>query len=212
MDFNQYVAQMKAEVTSIEASQKFWIQHEFYPAVASRDIEEMEADIREEEGMQGFRVANPIRDFYQSANGFRFSWKYLKHTDSERVTVANTHISLLSEIYEPEDEEGKSRKLLYENRRLFDRNGPENHVYMKFDEGQDEPRLYYFHAASERYHLLSLDFVGYMERLREARAMSPWQQFFIDDKDFKIDEQRAEQFFQDLALLFPDADASKFRV
>lgn len=211
MNFQTYVATLRERVRRLEAAPKMRVKYEFYPAVAPTDFDEMEADFRREEGMEDFRVWRPIREFYEATNGFYLTWKYLGHKDGERITAGNTEVSLRSGVYEPEEEEGRPRKLLYENHRLFDVVDEEEQVFLKFTKGREEPELFYYLDSAETYYPLALDFQKYMNLLSEARAMYPWQQFFVEDKTFPRDERRAEQFFADLELLFPDADAKKFR-
>ena len=210
MDFKKYLKDLKAKIEAIEASPQFKSQSEFFDPIAAKNIAQMESEIAGEEGMAGFALAKPVRDFYRLADGFKFAWQYKGHADKTRVTTGLATISTLYEIFDPDEEMGQSHAQLYEKYRLFDWTGKNEQVYMKFTRGSNEPALFYFTKETKKYYPLSLDFTAYMSLLGEVRGLYPWQKFFVADRKVRIDEKRAERFVSDLRLLFPDADASRF--
>lgn len=210
MNFKKYLKDLKSKIEAVESSPQFKSQSEFFDPIVPKNIDEMEAEIAGEEGMAGFALAKPIKDFYRAADGFKFAWQYKGHADKTRVTTGLATISTLYEIYDPDEEMGQPHAQLYEKYRLFDWTGKDEQVYMKFERGGNDPALFYFTRKTKGYHPLSLDFTTYMELLAEVRGLYPWQKFFVADPRVRVNEQRAERFLSDLRLLFPDADASRF--
>ncbi len=210
MDFKKYLKDLKSKVAAIEGSPRFKSQSEFFDPIVPGNIDEMESEIAGEEGMKGFALSKPIKEFYRAADGFKFAWQYKGHADKSRVTTGLATISTLYEIYDPDSEMGKPHGHLYEKYRLFDWTGKDEQVYMKFTKGSNEPAFFYFTRKTKSYHPLSLDFVTYMELLSEARGLYPWQKFFVADKKARMDEKSAERFISDLQLLFPDAEPGRF--
>lgn len=210
MNFKKYVKDLKARIGAIESSPEFKSQSEFFDPIVPRNIDEMEGEIAAEPGMEGFALSKPLKDFYRVADGFNFAWQYKGHADKSRVTTGMATISTLYEIYDPDAEMGQPHGQLYEQYRLFDWTGEDEQVYMKFTRGSNEPALFYFTRKTKKYYPLSLDFTAYMGLLSEARGLTPWQRFFVADKGVRIDARRAERFFSDLRLLFPDAEPGRF--
>ncbi len=188
------------------------VRYKVYPPVHPDDITEMEHDLSCADDMSGFHVADTVSQFYQVANGLRFVWVYHGYQVDGYEPVGNTNISLLSDIYEPTDSlnDPLPYTLLYEQYRLFDWTGDKEQVVMEFSRGKEEPELYYHCAEDNSYHRLALDITTYMDLLLQTRGLYPWQQFFVADDNFHVDEKRAQRFFVNLARLFPDVDATRF--
>lgn len=210
MNFRRYVADLKSKIKAIESSSLFKSQSEFPDPIVSGNINEMEAEIASEEGMSGFALPKPIKEFYRVSNGFQFAWQYKGHPDKSRVTTGLATISELYEIYDPDEELGRPHAWLYEKYRLFDWAGEGDQVYMKFSKGSNDPALFYFTERTKSYHPMSLDFTAYLGLLAQVRGLYPWRKFFVADKRVRIDAKRAERFIEDLRLLFPDADPTPF--
>lgn len=210
MDFEQYFNDMKSVIKNMEDSRKFELTYTIQRPALVEDIREMEDKISAEEGMERFRISTPIKKLYQAANGFRLRWTYIYLTDEDYITCGNTDISSIYAIFDPEDELGKPHKLLYKKYRLFDWIGDNNHVALKFLKEREEPKLYYYAKNTNSYYKMSIDFTEYLSLMLEARALYPWQEFFIADRNFKIDQHIAQKFLFDLELLFSDADLSRF--
>lgn len=212
MNFEQYVSNLKSKIEKMEASQEYELKYEIYPPAIAEDLQEMEDEILAEEGMEGFQIWHPLRQFYQVANGFKLSWQYLGNPEKNRITAGTARIALIYAIYDPEDEMGQPFNLLYRNYRLFDWIGVESHVSLKFYPGKPEPELYYYTKDTDSYHLMSVNFIEYMDLLLQTMGLYPWQEFFIADNEFTLEKNKADKFIADLEILFPDADIAKFRV
>jgi len=208
MNFEQYINTFKLIMQEMTTSQQYEINYNFYPG--SEEINIFEEIISEEHNLNGFRIWDTFKQFYQVTMGFEFTWVYRDRTNKKYLTMGSSNIQLIYEIYEPEEQIGGSFNL-YEGYRIIDRIQDENHIAVKFIEGREEPALYYYSLDTEMYHKMSLGFVEYMNLLLESRGLYQWQEFFIADTNFPINYDRANQFVADLELLFPDADSSKYR-
>jgi len=208
MDFEEYIKNLKLVIKEMEESQKYDLLYSISPP--TEDIEEMEDYILEELDVHEFHVWDTFKKFYKVTRGFTLRWTYRGLTDENYITTGNSSINTISAIYYPEEQIGRQFDL-YENYRIFDTIGEENHVAVKFVERREEPKFYYYDKRTESYYLMSLTFTEYLKSLQETRALYPWQQFFITDKNFTMDTNQAQKFIGDLELLFPDVDRSKFR-
>lgn len=210
MNFSKYVADLKKKIAAIESSPQFKSRSEFPDPIVSGNIDEMEAEIAGEEGMGGFALPRPVKEFYRESDGFQFSWQFTGRPDESRVTTGVAAVSRLYEIYDPDEHLGRPHAWLYEGYRLFDWAGEDEQVYMKFSKGGNDPALFYFTEGTKSYHPMSLDFTAYMGLLADVRGLYPWRKFFVEDKRVRVDAKRAERFVEDLRLLFPDADPTPF--
>ena len=75
---------------------------------------------------------------------------------------------------------------------------------------REEPRLYYYALKTKSYYKMSITFDEYLELLSQTMGLYYWQEFFIDDSNFRLKLNRAEQFLKDLELLFPEVDRTIF--
>jgi hypothetical protein len=210
MDYEKYVHDLTQQLQMMEHSDMFKAYPKRYLPVNTDDVEEMEKEIAEE--IEGFRIWEPIKRFFQHVvgAGFEWGWQYLGHTDPNRITCGTARISMIYQIYDPEDEIGQPFDLLYKNYRLLDRIGEESCVSLKFHKGKEEPYLYYYLKETDQYYPMSIGIIEYFELLLQTMGMYPWQEFFIADNDFKGDTQRQDQFLSDMELLFPQAETSLF--
>ena len=211
MDYADYVRKLRESAGGMQASARFHCHFTQRPGAHPDDVDDvddMEAEIAREEGMAGFSVPGDMKRFYTAANGFELGWQEVR-TDG-RVVAGSARLPIINAIYEPEEEMGQPRSLLYERPRLFDWTGEEDQVYMRFTRIVAEPRLFYRAQSTGREHALSLTFPEYLERLLEARAMYPWQRFFVSDPEIRLDTAARQAFVQDLQRLFPETDASRF--
>jgi hypothetical protein len=210
MDFTAYVRKLEAIAGKMQSSERFHIHFTLRPPAHPEDVADMEAELAEEEGMEGFSIPAELKQFYTAANGFELGWQEVRSGD-ERIVAGSARLPIINAIYEPEDEAGQPRTLLYQRYRLFDWTGEEDQVYMKFTPGAAEPRLFYHARETGEYHELALGFTEYLELLLEARAMYPWQRLFVKDDALRLDGSARETFMAEVKRLFPDADTSRFR-
>lgn len=210
MDFQTYIHNLREKIIALEESNQFLLKYRINPPAFEEDIQDMEEEISTEENMEDFKVWEPIRQFYQVANGFELSWQYLGHEDESRITCGSAKIPVINAIFEPEEKIGQPFSLIYQETRLFDWIGTESNVNLKFSSQKKSPDLLYFTSRTKSCHLLSIEFPEYLNFLLQTRGLYPWQEFFIDDENFKRDPGEAQQFLSDLELLFPDVDKSNF--
>ncbi|MDM8540605.1 hypothetical protein QUF90_05910 [Desulfococcaceae bacterium HSG9] len=55
---------------------------------------------------------------------------------------------------------------------------------------------------------MSINIKEYLNLAKETAGLYPWQEFFIADKKFSIEQEQEENFKEDLELLFPETDIS----
>jgi hypothetical protein len=214
MDFEQYIKKMNSTLGQMEASGQYDISYTIFPPnIYMDDFEEI---IRDELGIDGFHFWQPFKEFYKVASRFTFSWEYRHRTTYEYQTWGASNLTIISLIYEPEEQIGEEFNL-YEGYRVFDYVAGEqywldgNYVAVHFVEGREEPDFYYYSCDTEMYHKMSIGFLEYMSLLLDCRGLYGWQDFFLLDENFPVKYDRANQFLADLELLFPDADSSKYR-
>ncbi len=188
------------------------------PAVWPEDPEDIERELASEPGMGKVHILDEIRGFYQVANGFSLYWVDETNADTDRKAVASglAYLKHLSYLYEPAERQERERRAipyssLYEDYRTFDGIDGEHQVVLRFYRDRQEPEFYYHVQKTDAYHLMTLDFAGYMDLLLESRGLLFWQEFFVADPDARIAPDWADWFHSNLARLFPDADASRFR-
>lgn len=180
------------------------------------------------EGMEDFKVWEPFKKFYQAAGWINFGWVYLgEHSNPLQNPCGASKIYKLIDVYDPEEiyyfsenrsvyvpqQERMNQPLkLYNEYRIFDRIAieEETHVAIKFLRNQEAPIFYYYTLKNNSYYRMSVGFEEYLELLLQTMGLGPWQEFFIDDRNFSIDRAEAEQFLEDLELLFPEVDRTIF--
>jgi len=211
-DYTAYVKTLSASVEEMRQTPPFEVlKWRASPPMKESSIVDMETYISQHQGLPGFHVLPAMRPFYRVANGFRLNWVYWKPSPvTNNPPNGKAALPVLSALYAPVDEE--ERDLAYdEGYRVFDSINASEEVVLKFQRGVDEPAFFFHHIPSDSYHPLALDFPTYMDLLLQTRALYPWQHFFITSPGSRIDDRTREGFFDDLARLFPDADASRFR-
>ncbi|AFZ26461.1 hypothetical protein Cylst_4370 [Cylindrospermum stagnale PCC 7417] len=212
MNFEQYIQKMQLIFREMEVSEQYDLSYEI--SRPATDIGEFEEIIAEEHGIDGFHIWEPFKKFYQVTSGFTFRWRYLNSTNENYSTNGMANINLIFLIYEPE-EQISGEFNLFAGYRILDFIGDEelekdNYVAVKFFDDRDEPDLYYYSIDTDSYYKMSIGFEEYMNLLLECRALYPWQELFISDKNFILDSNRIQQFLADIIFLFPDIDISKF--
>jgi hypothetical protein len=214
MDFEQYIKKMNSTLGQMEASGQYDISYTIFPPEIYMD--DFEEFIRDELGIEGFHFWQAFKEFYKVTFRFTFRWSYRHRTNYGHSKWGASNISIISLIYEPEEQIGEEFNL-YEGYRVFDFvEGEEywldgNYVAVHFVEGREEPDFYYYSCDTEMYHKMSIGFLEYMSLLLACRGLYGWQYFFLLDENFPVEYDRANQFLADLELLFPDADSSKYR-
>ena len=231
MNYKKYVEQLKAQLLNIEASPQYDLVH--CDIGREQTIEEILDDTEEfistqYEGMEDFKVWEPFKEFYQHASWINFGWIYLgQHSNSFQNPCGASNIYSVLSVYDPFDvyipQENRTiyvpqnQRLnqpfkLYNEYRVFDRIAIENetHIAVKFLRKQELPIFYYYIFKTKSYYKMSIGFDEYLELLLQTRGLGPWQEFFIDDSNFRLDLARAEQFLEDLELLFPEVDRTIF--
>ena len=216
MNFKKYLETLSKKIEEMESSGEFEIKYRIYPPAFVEDIEEMEKEISEEKGMENFKVWNTFKNFYLVTGGFYFGWRYAKYPegnpDPDKITTGTTDISVIYSIYDPENEIGQPFKQLYEKYRLFDWIGEDSQVFFKFDRDIQKPKLYYYNRDyGDKYYLMSIGFVEYMEILIELMGLYTWQECFIQDSSFVRNKNQERLFSSGLKMLFPNTDISKFQ-
>ncbi|NES86851.1 MAG: hypothetical protein F6K10_38995 [Moorea sp. SIO2B7] len=217
MNFKQFIDTLSKKINEMESLEKFDIKYRIYPPSFLEDIKEMETEISEEEGMENFQVWNIFKDFYLVTGGFYIGWRYAEYPegnpDTDKITTGATDIPVIYSIYDPEDEIGQPFKQLYEKYRLFDRISEDSQVFLKFDRAQQEPKLYYYNRDyGDKYYLMSIGFVEYMEILIQVMGLYTWQEFFIQDSSFIIDNIQRKRFLLGLETFFPNVNISNFQI
>jgi hypothetical protein len=169
---------MEATLEKMEASGQYDISYIIYPPMT--DIEDFEEIIREEHGIDGFHVWLPLKEFYQVTMSVTFTWVYRHRTNECYFTSGVSNLSLISVIYEPE-EQITGEFNLYKGYKIFDFVGGNkyvldgNYVAVQFVEGREEPDFYYDSFDTEMYYKMSIDFGEYMNLLLKCRGLYMWQ-------------------------------------
>ncbi len=218
MDGAAYMATWRERIAAMEQSGEFEIRFEPDPGMWHEDPEDIEEELIAEPGMGVVRIPDDMRSFYLAANGFYLYWVSDTDaaTDMKATAQGYAHLAHLAHLYEPVDRLAKEPgpipySSLYEDYRVFDWIGSGNVVALRFYRDRQDPEFYYHVQKTDAYHLMTLDFAGYMDLLLESRGLLFWQEFFITDPDARIAPDWAEWFHANLARLFPDADASRFQ-
>ncbi len=211
LNFNDYAEHFKHLNNNFENSGNFDVVFKIYPKPYEDDIQELEDEIKAEQGMENFRKAESLRQFYFSSQRPHLSWQYVGHNDKQRITCGVVRIASIYQIYDPDEELGQPFRLIYQKYRLFDWLGENHQVYLKFAENVSEPELYYYSGDTDKSYRMSLNVSEYLHLAKETAGLFPWQEFFITDNNFKMEKEHARKFLDDLELLFPKADVSKFR-
>jgi len=232
MNYHKYIEQLKKQLLDIQASPQYYLVHCDIARPYTREevLEDTEGFISSEyEGMENFKVWESFKDFYQQAAGWiNFGWVYLgQHSNPFQNPSGGSNIYTLVNVYDPDEiyipEENRSIYItieerlsqpfkLYNEYKIFDRIAIENetHVAVKFLRNQEAPIFYYYILETKSYYRMSIGFDEYLELLLQTRGLSPWQEFFIDDINFRLDRACGEQFLKDLELLFPEIDRTIF--
>ena len=230
INYQQYIEQLKTKVFKFSASEQYELL--FYdigkPQTLKTILEYEDFLVTECEVIEDFKIWEPFKKFYQSAMWINFRWIYLEqdpnslHTPYGASSIHSIHaVYEPGEIYIPEenrsvysvDEDWVEQPFkLYGEYRIFDRitMKNENHVAVKFSFDREAPKFYYYSFETKSYYRMSIGFDEYLDLLLQTRGLRPWQEFFIDDSNFKIDLARAEQFLNDLKQLFPEVDKTIF--
>jgi len=219
MDGAAYMARWRERIAAMERSGKYEIRWKPNGGSQPGDPEDIEHELVSEPGMSVVRIPDDFRSFYIAANGFYLYWvsEVKADTDMKSIARGQALIAHLSQLYEPVDrlERGEPGPIpynsLYEDYRVLDYIAGEDQVVLRFCRERQDPDFYYYVQGTQTYHRLSLDFASYMDLLVESRGLRRWQQFFIADPQARIAPDWAEWFHANLARLFPDADASRFR-
>jgi hypothetical protein len=209
MDLLEYKKKLTALFTALESNPRFRVVSKLREPYSEQELEEFEGFVTAQAGPEA-RVLPYFRDFYSVMNGFRLQWQYLGPEPLENTT-ASTQIAMLAQVYLPEDATQEVLRRIYDEPRVFDLIGPDDHVSIQLHRDHSKPQLLYFADVTQRYHELSLDAQGYLAMVLEARAMYRWQHFFVGDPDFPLSKEMAETFRHDLHFLFPEADLSLFK-
>jgi len=210
-DYTTYVETLRAHVEHIRHTPPFEILNwRPFKLMREASIQQMEEYIAEHQNIPGFHVLPAMRPFYHVIGGWELSWVYREPSPlTGDPPSGQSFLSGPSTLYAPVD--WAERDVPYdEGYRLFDWIDTTEEVVLKFQRGVDEPAFYLHHVPSDTYHPLALDFPTYMDLLLQTRALYPWQQFFVTTPGFRINEASERSFFDNLARLFPDADASRF--
>jgi hypothetical protein len=230
MNYQQYIEQLKTKILEFSASPQYELL--FYdigkPQTMETILEEEDFLATECEVIEDFKIWEPFKKFYQSAMWINFIWRYLgQDPNSLHIPYGASSIHSINSVYEageiyipeenrtiyrPDDEWVEQPFKLYGEYRIFDRitMENENHVAVKFSFDRESPKFYYYTFTTKSYYKMSISFDEYLELLLQTRGLKPWQEFFIDDSNFKLDPIRGEQFLRDLELLFPEVDRTIF--
>jgi hypothetical protein len=231
MNYQNYVEQLKTQLLKIQDSPLYDLVHCEIgrPQTIEEILEDTEEFISTQyDGMEEFQVWEPFKNFYQYASWIDFGWIYLgQHSNSFHNPCGASNIYSVLSIYEPfevyipeenrtiyvsELERANQPFKLYDEYRVFDRiaREEETHVAVKFLKNQEKPIFYYYTFPTNSYYRMSICFDEYLELLLQTMGLGPWQELFIDDTNFRIDIAYAEQFIEDLELLFPEVDRTIF--
>jgi hypothetical protein len=210
MDWQGYRKRLESLGSALTTNSQFRAVFEAYEPFSDTDFEDLTNDIIDQGG-----ISSPIwpgfREFYRSLDGFRLQWQYLGQ-EAVGTRTGSVQIAMIPDIYLPEDAPADSVKRMFQEPRLLDLVGPDDHVALRLHEGGEAPDLLYFSDVSRQYYPLSLNFEAYLAMVLEARAMYRWQHFFISDPAFHLSKEQATAFRNSLTSLFPDADVAKFPV
>ena len=232
MNYHKYIEQLKKQLLNIQASPQYYlfncdISRPYAREEILEDIEEfMSIEYR---GMEDFKVWESFKEFYLAAGWINFGWVYLgQHSNPFQNPCGASNIYTLVDLYDPDEiympEENRTIDIfieekmnqqpfkLYNEYRIFDRIASENetHVAIKFLRNQEAPIFYYYILETKSYYKMSIGFDEYLKLLLQTRGLAPWQEFFIDDINYRFDLAYGEQFLKDLELLFPEVDRTIF--
>jgi hypothetical protein len=208
MDWNEYREKVEKLGKALSSDSRFRVETKVYIPFSHVDFDDLEEAMRDK-GLTGAAIWPSFRDFYSVANGFRLQWQYLGQ-NLKGITTGSAQIAMLQAIYLPEGAPADVINRIYQEPRILDDIGPDDHVAIQLRQSHEPPELLYFADITKKYHPLSLDFESYLLMLLEARAMYGWQQFFVSDPGFPLSEEGTKEFHSRLQVCFPDADVSKF--
>jgi len=231
MDWAGYVATLRMRVEEMDIARRYSIKFDLYKGTPAEDFMTIEEDLHAELGLEHVHILDELRGFYVVTRGFDLQWMSLVEgaarwqrvrrgdkvvnvsygRPSGRASIAN-----LSQLYTPLDREDAGERnvpysSIFEDYRTLDSLSGGDRVAVRFFPDRQDPALFYHRHDTDSYHPLALGFTTYMELLLEARALKGWQQFFIADPAYEVEPAWMEWFHANLARLFPDADASRFR-
>ena len=209
MNWNEYRARLAAVGTTLEKDSRYRSVIKIRNGYSEEELAQFESALTDEAGPE-IRLWPGFRNLYTVFNGFRFQWQYLGPEELATKT-ASAQIVALHDIYLPEDVSADVIKRIYDEPRIFDLVGPDDHVSICLHRDHQKPQLLYFSDATHRYHELSLDMEAYFEMLLQARAMYRWQHFFVSDPSFPVNAKTAAAFRHDLQLLFPETNVGLFK-
>jgi hypothetical protein len=231
MNYQKYVEQLKAQLLDIQASPQYELVgcDIARPQTIEDILEDTEKFISTQyKGMEGFKVWEPFTEFYQATGWIKLLWIYLGQIPKPfKNRFSGSDIYSILEIYDPEaiysaeenrmvyipeNERLNQPYKVYDEYRMFDRIFLDSyrHVAVKFFRNQEAPIFYYYTLETKSYYKMSIGFGEYLELLLRTRGLSYWQEFFVDDSNFRINLNRAKRFIETLEELFPEVDRTIF--
>jgi len=224
MNYQKYIEQLKAQLLALQASPEY----ELVGCDLGRPqtIEDLLDDTEEfistqYTGMENFKVWEPFKEFYQAAFWVKFVWIYLGEIPNPLKNIfSGSEIYSILQIYDPEaiysaeenrmvyipeNERLNQPYKLYDEYRMFDRIflDSDRHVAVKFFRNQEAPTFYYYTLDTKSYYKMSIGFGEYLELLLQTRGLYYWQEFFVEDSNFRININRSKRFIETLEKLFP---------
>lgn len=230
MNYQKYVEQLKAQLLALQASPQYELVYSDIgrPLTLEEILDDIEEFISTEyEGMEDFKVWEPFKEFYQATGWIKFAWRHLGQIPNPfKNLFSGADIYSILEIYDPQaiysaeenrmvyipENERYQPYKIYDEYRMFDRIFLDSysHVAVKFLRNQEAPQFYYYTLETKSYYKMSIGFEEYLALLLQTRGLSYWQEFFIDDSNFRINMNRAKRFIETLEKLFPELDRTIF--
>jgi hypothetical protein len=185
-------------VRSISHSADFTRVHEQGSPVDDAGIGYMESVFKK----LGCQLPPSLIEFYRTCNGFTLRWRYKKLTHPDYITSGDTAIVDLAQLLSTL--EGAPNRPV-----LFDYVSDINQVLLRV--GKRKVTLHYRDKNRRKTLPIPVDLQEYFRLLDEARALRPWHELLVEPKSFRLEQVRRDKFFNDLKLLFKDADAKLFK-
>jgi hypothetical protein len=149
----------------------------------------------------GYETPSSLVRFYEAHDGFTLRWSYKKSTHPDYMTGGQTDISDINMLitwlqHVPND-------LI-----PFDYMSDVNQVLLHLQ--KKKIVLVYRNIERDKTFPMSIDINEYFHLLDESRGLYPWRELFIKSRSFKLKPVLKDKFFNDLKLLFKDANPTLF--
>lgn len=174
----------------------------------------------------GRKLPPGMLDFYSQMNGLYMSWRYRVPGEPYRIITGKSEIrsidkvfTNLIEVFDNGDWKDdvfwsryskKEEIELFNNFMVLDELDNGNYIIFKINNDQ-EPDLYLY-SHCNRYYPLDISFSEYVDLLFKTCGMYLWQEYVTRPATFEKNREIPDNFHDNMKLLFPETDLSRFGV